>query len=51
MPESIRDQYQYFTEADMGKFKALFPEFKFSSLEDGVTDYVVNHLQEADPYL
>ncbi len=44
MPESIRNQYQYFTEADMGKLKKVLPEFKFSSLEEGVADYVKNYL-------
>lgn len=44
MPLSIRNQYQYFTEADMKKFQTVFPQFKFHSLEEGVTDYVKNFL-------
>lgn len=44
MPESIRNQYQYFTEADMNKFKKILPDFHFSSLEEGVEDYVKNYL-------
>ena len=40
MPENLRDQYQYFTEAKMNKFKSLLPEFKFLSLEKAVEDYV-----------
>lgn len=50
MPESIRDQYQYYTQADMSKFKSVFPEFKFTSLEDSVTDYVKNYLMNSDSY-
>lgn len=50
MPESIRDQYQYFTEANMDKFKSLLPNFKFKSLEESVTDYVENHLTKNDPH-
>lgn len=51
MPESLRDQYQYFTEAQMNKLKAVGCPVEFSSLEDSVRDYVVNYLQQADQYL
>lgn len=50
MPLSIRNQYQYFTEADMKKFQAVFPQFKFHSLEAGVTDYVTNYLMKDRHY-
>ena len=50
MPDSIRNQYQYFTEAKMDKFEAFLPEFKFSSLEEGVRDYVSSHLTKDNPY-
>ena len=50
MPENIKGQYQYFTEADMGKFETFLPDFKFSSLEDGVNDYVTNYLSKENPY-
>lgn len=50
MPESIRGQYQYFTQADMSKFKKLCPEFNFSKLENAVKDYV-EHLNNEDPHL
>ena len=43
MPENLRDQYQYFTEAKMKKFKSLLPEFKFLSLEKAIED-VKNYL-------
>ena len=51
MPESIRDQYQYYTEANMKKFYKLLPDFKFSTLEEGVEDYVKVHMAQNDPYL
>ncbi len=44
MPEDIRDKYQYFTEADMTKLKEAGYSNAFSSLEDGVGDYVKNYL-------
>ncbi|EQC44586.1 ADP-glyceromanno-heptose 6-epimerase [Bacteriovorax sp. BSW11_IV] len=50
MPMSIRNQYQYFTEADMTKFFKLFPKFKFRSVEEGVGDYVKNYLLKEDPH-
>jgi ADP-L-glycero-D-manno-heptose 6-epimerase len=50
MPESLRDQYQYFTEAQMNKLKSAGCPVKFSSLEDSVRDYVVNYLQQPDPH-
>lgn len=44
-PADIRDKYQYFTEADMHKLKKIGYSKKFTSLEDGVTEYVTNYLQ------
>ena len=44
MPENIRDQYQYFTQASMDKFKKEFSQMKFHTLERAVDDYVKNHL-------
>ena len=43
-PEDIRDKYQYFTQADMDKLKSIGYEKKFSSLEEGIEDYVKNYL-------
>lgn len=51
MPEGLRNQYQYFTEADMSKLKKAGCPIKFASLEDSVRDYVVNYLLKSDPYL
>lgn len=43
-PEDIRDKYQYFTEAKMKKLKGIGYSQPFTSLEDGVEDYVKNYL-------
>ena len=43
-PVDIRDKYQYFTEANMGKLKAIGYDKPFYTLEDGVGDYVKNYL-------
>ncbi len=51
MPEGLRDQYQYFTEARMEKLRAAGYRAEFRSLEEGVRDYVVTHLRQKDPYL
>ncbi len=44
MPESIRDKYQYFTQADVRKLLATGYDRPITSLEDAVRDYVVNYL-------
>lgn len=51
MPEGLRNQYQYFTEAKMDKLRESDCPVAFSSLEDSVGDYVVNYLQNADQHL
>ncbi len=43
-PADIRDKYQYFTEARMEKLRSIGYTKPFTKLEDGVYDYVVNHL-------
>ncbi len=43
-PEDIRDKYQYFTEARMSKLRSIGYSKEFTSLEDGVKDYVQNYL-------
>lgn len=43
-PADIRDTYQYFTEADMSKLKSIGYETPFTTLEDGVAEYVKNYL-------
>jgi ADP-L-glycero-D-manno-heptose 6-epimerase len=51
MPEELRNQYQYFTEAKMDKLQAAGCPVAFRALEDSVRDYVTGHLMQADPYL
>jgi ADP-L-glycero-D-manno-heptose 6-epimerase len=43
-PIDIRDKYQYFTEANMSKLISQGYNKPFTSLEEGVTDYVTNYL-------
>jgi ADP-L-glycero-D-manno-heptose 6-epimerase len=43
-PIDIRDKYQYFTEANMDKLLKAGYTKSFTSLEDGVNDYVTNYL-------
>ncbi|MFD1551640.1 ADP-glyceromanno-heptose 6-epimerase [Putridiphycobacter roseus] len=43
-PEDIRDKYQYFTEAKMGKLIAAGYNKPFYTLEEGVQDYVQHYL-------
>ncbi|HKK38314.1 MAG TPA: ADP-glyceromanno-heptose 6-epimerase, partial [Cryomorphaceae bacterium] len=49
-PADIRDKYQYFTEANMEKLKGIGYEKEFTSLEEGVTDYVQNYLEKESYY-
>ena len=51
MPVAIRGKYQYFTQAEMGKLRAAGYDAPMTALEDGVADYVNNHLQQDDAYL
>ncbi len=44
MPESIRDKYQYHTQADMTKLRRVGYTSPFASIEEGVNDYVKNYL-------
>ncbi len=49
-PEDIRDKYQYFTEADMNKLISAGYAAEFTSLENGVEDYVRNYLVPDNSY-
>ncbi len=44
IPEDIRSSYQYFTEAPMEKLSNHQKDIIFTSLEDGIEDYVRCHL-------
>jgi ADP-L-glycero-D-manno-heptose 6-epimerase len=51
MPEGLMHNYQYFTEAKMDRLRTAGYTVPFTSLADGVRDYVVNYLTKDDPYL
>jgi len=44
-PADIRDKYQYFTEARMEKLIGIGYDRPFTTLEEGVSDYVKNYLE------
>lgn len=44
-PADIRDKYQYFTEADMDKLRSRGFSKAFTTLEEGIKDYVRNYLE------
>lgn len=45
-PEDIRDKYQYFTQADISKLRNAGYDKPFAELEEGVSDYVENYIDE-----
>jgi len=45
-PVELRDKYQYFTQAEMTKLSSIGYQEPFTSIEDGVKDYVQNHLEK-----
>lgn len=49
-PADIRDKYQYFTEANMHKLRNIGYAKPFTTLEDGVKDYVENYLATSKYY-
>jgi ADP-L-glycero-D-manno-heptose 6-epimerase len=50
MPEAIRPNYQYFTEAHMGRLRTAGYSRPFTSLADGVHEYVERYLSQPDRY-
>lgn len=51
MPETLKNQYQYYTQAEMKKLNGPLPSFKFTTLEEGVHDYVTNYLMKPNSHL
>jgi len=49
-PEAIRDKYQYFTQAAMGRLRAAGYDRPFTPLETAVARYVGEFLERDDPY-
>jgi len=48
MPESLRSQYQYFTQAEMAKLRRAGYDKKTTPLEDAIKDYVQNYPQKKE---
>ena len=44
MPESLREKYQYFTQADIARLRATGYAAPITPLADAVGDYVRNYL-------
>lgn len=51
MPDNIKGQYQYFTEADMKKWHNAGLSEPEWPLEKAIADYVTQHLSQKDPWL
>jgi len=49
-PPEIRDKYQYFTQAEMGKLREAGFSDAFTELETGVASYVRDYLDREDSY-
>jgi ADP-L-glycero-D-manno-heptose 6-epimerase len=44
MPEAIRDKYQYFTKADIGKLRSTGYDQPVTPLKEAVADYIKNYM-------
>lgn len=51
MPESLRGQYQSYTQADLTRLRAAGYTGTFTTLEDGIRQYVQGYLATGNPYL
>jgi len=51
MPEKLKGQYQYSTQADISSLREAGYALPFQSLENSISDYIKNHLNQPDPYL
>lgn len=49
-PADIRDNYQYYTQADMAKLREAGYDKAFHSLEEGIGDYLKYYLEQASYY-
>ncbi len=50
MPDTLVERYQYHTEADLTNLRRAGYDAPFTSLEDGVQEYVTAYLTKEDPY-
>jgi ADP-L-glycero-D-manno-heptose 6-epimerase len=48
MPEDIRDNYQYFTQAEMFKVRSAGYETPFWDFSESVKDYVQGYLMQKE---
>jgi ADP-L-glycero-D-manno-heptose 6-epimerase len=51
MPAELKNQYQYYTEAKMGKLRATGCPFSARPLKAAIRDYIQNHLEGEDCFL
>ncbi len=51
IPDNIKGRYQNFTQADMSWFTEYNSQFQFTSLEDGIKDYVTKYIMTDFPFL
>ena len=50
IPAVLQGRYQSFTEAKMDRLRAAGYTKPFTSVEEGVADYIRSYLEAADPY-
>jgi ADP-L-glycero-D-manno-heptose 6-epimerase len=50
MPATLAEKYQYFTQARMERLRLAGYQPAFTSLEEGIADYVRHYLAADDPY-
>jgi ADP-L-glycero-D-manno-heptose 6-epimerase len=48
MPDPVRNQYQYFTEADISKLRSSGYKDSITSLEQAIKDYITNYLVQGE---
>lgn len=51
MPEILKEKYQYFTKADIGKLRKAGYINEITKIDNAVTDYVKNYLNTNENYL
>jgi ADP-L-glycero-D-manno-heptose 6-epimerase len=50
MPDTLRGQYQYYTQANMSRIRAAGYDGRFTTMEDGVRRYVQDYLLHGPAY-
>ena len=50
MPEQLREKYQYFTEANISNLRQAGYDKEFTSLEEGISDYVQSYMAQEDQF-